>query len=94
MQSTRAGSSTISSRRDGSVLLSKQKNIHTCPCCTTDELVLVNSGTLRNGVLTALQDKQVLVISGDTGFWKSTQVPQMILDQWVEEGQGGRLQHS
>ncbi|KAK8381896.1 hypothetical protein O3P69_015121 [Scylla paramamosain] len=57
-------------------------------------LGIVEKEGVMNGVLTALQDKQVLVISGDTGFWKSTQVPQMILDQWVEEGQGGRLQHS
>uniref|UniRef100_A0A0P4W1J7 RNA helicase n=1 Tax=Scylla olivacea TaxID=85551 RepID=A0A0P4W1J7_SCYOL len=42
----------------------------------------------RDDVLTALQDKQVLVISGDTGCGKSTQVPQMILDQWVQEGRG------
>lgn len=42
----------------------------------------------RDEVLTALQDKRVLVVSGDTGCGKSTQVPQMILDQWVAEGQG------
>ncbi|KAG7178043.1 ATP-dependent RNA helicase DHX30-like [Homarus americanus] len=36
----------------------------------------------------ALDKKRILIVAGDTGCGKSTQVPQMILDQWTEEGRG------
>ncbi|XP_068207568.1 ATP-dependent RNA helicase DHX30-like [Palaemon carinicauda] len=36
----------------------------------------------------ALDAYQVVVVAGDTGCGKSTQVPQMILDKWIKEGRG------
>ncbi|KAK7080787.1 mitochondrial large ribosomal subunit assembly, partial [Halocaridina rubra] len=36
----------------------------------------------------ALEEHQVVVVAGDTGCGKSTQVPQMILDQWILEQKG------
>ncbi|KAH1019590.1 hypothetical protein HUJ04_009384, partial [Dendroctonus ponderosae] len=39
--------------------------------------------TLRNDILNFIQQSQVVVISGETGCGKSTQVPQFILDDWI-----------
>ncbi|XP_047508277.1 putative ATP-dependent RNA helicase DHX57 isoform X1 [Pieris napi] len=38
----------------------------------------------RNDILNAMKKSQVIVISGETGCGKSTQVPQYILDEWLE----------
>ncbi|XP_045484488.1 putative ATP-dependent RNA helicase DHX57 [Pieris rapae] len=38
----------------------------------------------RNDILNAMKKSQVIVISGETGCGKSTQVPQYILDDWLE----------
>ncbi|XP_071533503.1 ATP-dependent RNA helicase DHX30-like isoform X2 [Panulirus ornatus] len=42
----------------------------------------------KEDVTTALTEKRILIVAGDTGCGKSTQVPQMIMDQWIEEGRG------
>nr|XP_018900837.1 PREDICTED: putative ATP-dependent RNA helicase DHX57 [Bemisia tabaci]XP_018900838.1 PREDICTED: putative ATP-dependent RNA helicase DHX57 [Bemisia tabaci] len=39
----------------------------------------------KDEVLSALEKHQVVVISGETGCGKSTQVPQFILDDWLEK---------
>ncbi|KAJ8719500.1 hypothetical protein PYW08_011675 [Mythimna loreyi] len=38
----------------------------------------------RNEILNTIKKSQVVVISGETGCGKSTQVPQYILDNWLE----------
>ncbi|KAJ0176215.1 hypothetical protein K1T71_008389 [Dendrolimus kikuchii] len=38
----------------------------------------------KNDILNALQKAQIVVISGETGCGKSTQVPQYILDNWLD----------
>ncbi|KOB78447.1 putative ATP-dependent RNA helicase [Operophtera brumata] len=38
----------------------------------------------KNDILNALRKSQIVVISGETGCGKSTQVPQFILDHWLE----------
>lgn len=40
---------------------------------------------MKNEILSTINSHQVVVISGDTGCGKSTQVPQFILDQWMEQ---------
>ena len=40
-------------------------------------------------ILAALREHQVLVISGETGCGKTTQVPQFILDDAIRAGCGG-----
>lgn len=42
----------------------------------------------REDLERALSEKRIVVVAGDTGCGKSTQVPQMILDQWIQEGRG------
>lgn len=38
---------------------------------------------MRDEILNAIENSKVVVISGETGCGKSTQVPQFILDQWL-----------
>ncbi|XP_017781544.1 PREDICTED: putative ATP-dependent RNA helicase DHX57 [Nicrophorus vespilloides] len=38
----------------------------------------------KNTILNTMKTHQVLVVSGETGCGKSTQVPQYILDEWLE----------
>ncbi|BDA49474.1 Putative ATP-dependent RNA helicase DHX57 at C-terminar half [Coccomyxa sp. Obi] len=44
---------------------------------------------VQAGLLAALADHDVVVVGGDTGCGKTTQVPQFLLDAAVEAGQGG-----
>ncbi|KAK4804565.1 hypothetical protein SAY86_004382 [Trapa natans] len=44
---------------------------------------------LRNEILQVLKEHDVLVVCGETGSGKTTQVPQFILDYMIESGQGG-----
>lgn len=39
--------------------------------------------TLKNDILNSIKSHQVVVISGETGCGKSTQVPQFIFDDWI-----------
>ncbi|KAM3962013.1 LOW QUALITY PROTEIN: putative ATP-dependent RNA helicase DHX57 [Aphomia sociella] len=39
---------------------------------------------MKNEILNAIKKSQVMVISGETGCGKSTQVPQYILDNWLD----------
>ncbi|EGD77765.1 hypothetical protein PTSG_08854 [Salpingoeca rosetta] len=43
---------------------------------------------MRAEVLRAVRDNQVIVISGETGCGKTTQVPQFILDDWIQANKG------
>ncbi|GBG34645.1 ATP-dependent RNA helicase [Hondaea fermentalgiana] len=42
-------------------------------------------------VITELDQNQVVLISGETGCGKTTQVPQFILDEAIESGAGGKV---
>ncbi|CAG0890725.1 unnamed protein product [Cyprideis torosa] len=42
----------------------------------------------REEILSLLEDNQVVVISGETGCGKTTQIPQFILDDWILKGRG------
>ncbi|KAH7671164.1 RNA helicase protein [Dioscorea alata] len=44
---------------------------------------------LKNQILHLLKENDVIVISGETGCGKTTQVPQFILDDMIGSGQGG-----
>ncbi|XP_027113217.2 DExH-box ATP-dependent RNA helicase DExH7, chloroplastic-like isoform X1 [Coffea arabica] len=44
---------------------------------------------LKEDILQLLEDNNVLVVCGETGSGKTTQVPQLILDHMIEAGQGG-----
>ena len=49
------------------------------------------AATKRSDVLTALANNAVLVVSGETGCGKTTQVPQFILDDAIENGRGAAV---
>ncbi len=48
------------------------------------------AATMRAAVLQAVDNKQVTVICGATGCGKSTQVPQYLLENAIEQGCGGQ----
>jgi ATP-dependent RNA helicase DHX57 len=43
----------------------------------------------KTRILQLLHNNQVLLIAGQTGCGKTTQVPQFILDEYIQKGQGG-----
>jgi HrpA-like RNA helicase len=43
----------------------------------------------RDELIAALRNEQVLVVSGETGCGKTTQVPQFLLEDAIERGEGG-----
>ncbi|GAV06141.1 hypothetical protein RvY_16172 [Ramazzottius varieornatus] len=45
---------------------------------------------VRQKLLDTIENNQVVVVSGETGCGKTTQLPQFILDDWIERGDGGR----
>ncbi|VVA94126.1 unnamed protein product [Arabis nemorensis] len=44
---------------------------------------------VKNDILQHLKEKDVLVVCGETGSGKTTQVPQFILDDMIDSGKGG-----
>ena len=42
----------------------------------------------KDWILAAIRNNRVMVISGETGCGKTTQVPQIVLDWMIENGQG------
>lgn len=48
------------------------------------------SYTMREEIVSTIESSQVLVISGETGCGKTTQVPQFILDSYIEKGIGSQ----
>ncbi|KAJ8755628.1 hypothetical protein K2173_022223 [Erythroxylum novogranatense] len=44
---------------------------------------------LKDDILKTLREKDVVVVCGETGSGKTTQVPQFILDDMIESGNGG-----
>lgn len=45
----------------------------------------------RETIQKAIRNEQVIVVEGDTGCGKSTQVPQFIVEDWVSRGEGGAV---
>ncbi|XP_012944942.1 ATP-dependent DNA/RNA helicase DHX36 [Aplysia californica] len=45
---------------------------------------------MKETLVSAVQENQVLVVSGETGCGKTTQVPQFILDDYIERGLGSQ----
>lgn len=45
---------------------------------------------VKDEIINTINANQVVVISGDTGCGKSTQVPQFILDHWMKEAKGAK----
>lgn len=43
-------------------------------------------------ILAAINRHQVVVISGDTGCGKTTQLPQLVLDEAISQGRGGQVE--
>lgn len=46
----------------------------------------------KQEVLTAIRNNQVVLISGETGCGKTTQIPQFILDDYIQKSKGGHCQ--
>lgn len=44
----------------------------------------------REKILNAIEENQVVVISGETGSGKTTQIPQYIFEKYIQEGIGGK----
>lgn len=44
---------------------------------------------IESDLISSLEGNDIVIVSGDTGCGKTTQVPQMILDQALERGTGG-----
>ncbi|KAG6465803.1 hypothetical protein O3G_MSEX015402 [Manduca sexta] len=47
----------------------------------------------RDEILNSMKKSQIIVISGETGCGKSTQVPQYILDDWLDGFNNGGTEH-
>ncbi|CAE8709179.1 unnamed protein product [Polarella glacialis] len=47
--------------------------------------------SLREAIQQGVRNSQVILIEGDTGCGKSTQVPQFIMEDWVAKGEGGAV---
>nr|XP_006817681.1 PREDICTED: putative ATP-dependent RNA helicase DHX30-like [Saccoglossus kowalevskii] len=43
---------------------------------------------MRSEIYSAIENNQVIVLEGDTGCGKTTQVPQIILDEYIRNGRG------
>ncbi|CAM9318465.1 unnamed protein product [Ascophyllum nodosum] len=43
---------------------------------------------MRDHIVSTVKSSQVVVVSGETGCGKTTQVPQLVLDTMIEAGQG------
>ncbi|GAX74754.1 hypothetical protein CEUSTIGMA_g2201.t1 [Chlamydomonas eustigma] len=46
---------------------------------------------IRASLLEVLGSHDVVIVCGDTGCGKTTQVPQYIMEEWIESGQGARV---
>ncbi|CAN0267513.1 unnamed protein product, partial [Ectocarpus sp. 12 AP-2014] len=44
----------------------------------------------RKDIVKTIRDNQVVVLSGETGCGKTTQVPQFVLDDLIDQGEGGK----
>ncbi|XP_038058115.1 ATP-dependent RNA helicase DHX30-like [Patiria miniata] len=43
---------------------------------------------MRKDILDLIRDNQVIVLSGETGCGKTTQVPQYLLEEWIQQDKG------
>jgi uncharacterized membrane protein YgcG len=62
---------------------------HTHTCGGEQVRVKLPAYKMKEEILGAVSSNQVVVISGETGCGKTTQVPQLILDEEVGSGRGG-----
>ncbi|XP_068628246.1 putative ATP-dependent RNA helicase DHX57 [Battus philenor] len=69
--------------------LEKRDNSKYCRMITSRKAL--PAWSKKTEILDAISKSQVIVISGETGCGKSTQVPQYILDEWLDNfGKGGK----
>lgn len=47
------------------------------------------AASYRDRIITALAEHPIIIISGETGCGKSTQVPQFVFDSWIDANRGG-----
>jgi len=69
----------------------REKNVHLCALPRPLTWLAYLRSALAPQLLAALLDPThpVIVLSGETGCGKTTQVPQFILDHFIEQGHGG-----
>lgn len=58
--------------------------LHLYVCTIFDIYIFLNYLFYRNEILSKLENNQVLLIEGDTGCGKTTQVPQFIMDNFAQ----------
>jgi ATP-dependent RNA helicase DHX36 len=46
---------------------------------------------MRDQIVKTILDNRVVVVSGDTGCGKTTQIPQLVLDAAIDKGNGGEV---
>lgn len=69
---------------------SKTKDIKYVKMCQLRENL--PAFNLKNNILNTVKSSQVVVISGETGCGKSTQIPQFILDDWIQNFNGQHVE--
>ncbi|TPX37466.1 hypothetical protein SmJEL517_g00761 [Synchytrium microbalum] len=73
-------------------LLSQQKAMSSNPAYTKmrTQRESLPAFSLQKNIVDTINSNRVVVISGETGCGKTTQVPQFVLDDYIRRNQGGR----
>jgi len=83
----RAARIELESRRLKNNLDAKRENSKYCELLATREILPAYA--MRDQIVTTIRDNRVVVVSGDTGCGKTTQIPQLILDDLIMRSEGG-----